>query len=96
METFCFVCFISGKAIEQFSFFFSFSSDPYNAVSLSPSATIDINSITVEDEGTYSCKANSPAGQAEDYVQVRIEEDVNSVDTECRGDTCYDPPPEVH
>ncbi|XP_058809308.1 basement membrane-specific heparan sulfate proteoglycan core protein-like isoform X2 [Phymastichus coffea] len=68
--------------------------NPYSGPErLSPSATIDINSVTLADEGTYTCRATSPAGQAEDYVQVRIE-DENSVDPECRGDTCYDPPPE--
>ncbi|KAJ8666823.1 hypothetical protein QAD02_008485, partial [Eretmocerus hayati] len=63
--------------------------DPYETGTSGPTASIDINSVSVEDEGTYICKANSLAGGIEDYVQLRIEDDGNSVEypENCRGDT---------
>lgn len=71
-----------------------FFRDPYESGASGPSATIDINAISTEDEGTYVCRASSPAGTIEDYVQLRIEDEINSVDypDNCRGDTCYKPP----
>ncbi|XP_031778282.1 basement membrane-specific heparan sulfate proteoglycan core protein isoform X4 [Nasonia vitripennis] len=63
--------------------------DPYKSSKFGPSATIDINSVSREDEGTYVCRASNSAGIVDDYVQIRIEDDINSVESSeiCRGDT---------
>jgi hypothetical protein len=74
-------------------------SDPYNSGSFGPSATIDINSVSREDEGTYECRASNSAGVIVDYVQLRIEDHINSVNypDNCQGDpSCYENPPQVY
>lgn len=52
------------------------------------SAVHEIVSMTPDDEGSYTCQAVNAAGVAEERVQVRIEDDDNSVDEypPCRGD----------
>lgn len=54
-------------------------------------AIYEIDSMTIDDEGSYTCQATNAAGVAEERIQVRVEDeddDINSVDDPqaCRGD----------
>ncbi|XP_057332116.1 basement membrane-specific heparan sulfate proteoglycan core protein isoform X8 [Microplitis mediator] len=53
------------------------------------SAVLDIRSMSLDDEGSYTCQATNAAGISEERIQVRIDDDYNDVDVNqpCRGDT---------
>ncbi|XP_053595057.1 basement membrane-specific heparan sulfate proteoglycan core protein isoform X11 [Microplitis demolitor] len=53
------------------------------------SAVLDIRSMSLDDEGSYTCQATNAAGISEERIQVRVDDDYNDVDVNqpCRGDT---------
>ncbi|XP_044579347.1 basement membrane-specific heparan sulfate proteoglycan core protein isoform X6 [Cotesia glomerata] len=54
------------------------------------SAVLDIVSMSLDDEGSYTCQATNAAGIIEERVHVRVDDDYNDNDVDvsqpCRGD----------
>lgn len=50
------------------------------------SAVYEINSVSTDDEGSYTCQATNAVGIAEERIQIRIEDDDDVLCTGDRGD----------
>ncbi|XP_019884797.1 basement membrane-specific heparan sulfate proteoglycan core protein isoform X13 [Camponotus floridanus] len=59
--------------------------DTYSKAAATPlSAVYELNSVSPDDEGSYTCQATNAVGIAEERIQIRIEEDDEYIP--CTGD----------
>ncbi|XP_034945971.1 basement membrane-specific heparan sulfate proteoglycan core protein isoform X4 [Chelonus insularis] len=68
---------------------------PSRASSATPLTAIhEIMSMSLDDEGSYTCQATNTAGMTEERIQVVIDDDYNDVDEypNCRGDAACEYP----